>query len=116
MKKRTLLWLFLGLMAIAGLAFTACNKEKGGTIEVINNYVVPVVGTGAEIEVTVTKVLGSKSVKRIPAKGTEMWIFDEDGTYTVNATVGNDAGIPLQIGLPKTVSLSGGKTETVTIK
>jgi hypothetical protein len=108
MKKRALLGLFLGLMAIAGLAFTAC-KEKGGTIEVTNetSYASTVsVGKGLIV------IPNGDNTKVVAAGSTETWNFDEDGTYAISAlSIGGSS--PL---FTKTVNLLGGNSERVTLK
>jgi len=104
MKKKSFIWLLLGLIAIAALAFTACG-EKGGTIEVTNGF-----SSSALISVgkVVPTLVGAEAINRGDMK---RFSFDEDGLYTV-------AGQPADLSTTpktKTVTLARGKTERVTI-
>lgn len=91
------------LTAAAVLTLASCDLfEKGGTIEVTN-------GTSGVTIVTVSKELDSAldNTKTIQPGKTEIWTFDEDGTYTVSA--------PLSAFI-RPVFLSLGSTEKITIE
>jgi len=92
------------LTAAAVLTLASCDLfEKGGTIEVTN-------GTSGVTIVTVSKELDSAldNTKTIQPGKTEIWTFEEDGSYVVTA-------IP-PLGFYKLIILSLGSTEKITIE
>jgi hypothetical protein len=93
------------------LALTACG-EKGGEIEVTNEYTI----SNAKMKMYVTILKNLKEIEKdiefaYGAKKT--FTFDEDGTYTVNASLTANALAPL---FTETAILIGGTTKKITIK
>jgi len=110
MKKKILI---IALALAATLALASCGLIKGGTIEVTNNY--KPLGLEAQITVTIYKGLTLLSATKMDqatlAFGeTKKFTYEEDGTYLVQVP------LPLSFTAGKSVSLSGGKTEKVTVE
>jgi hypothetical protein len=114
MKK---LLIVAALLAVA-IALGSCNKddEKGGTIEVTNEYVVTAgpLSSGVPVKVSIKKGIlpDTNPSTEIAAGGKKIFTVDEDGTYSVYATT---SGVALPV-LTTTVSVSGGGMAKVTIK
>jgi hypothetical protein len=89
----------------AAMVFASC-AEKGGTIEVTNEY--KILGTATPVVVSILKGLDVLESETIPAGGTKSFTLDEDGIYIIAALPGTPN--------PGTASLLAGNTVTVTIK
>ena len=100
----------LGLVLVVACFLVSCKIEKGGIIEVTN-------GLSARTYVVIVKGIDyAEAVKELSGGGgtaiepgaMKAFSKDDDGIYTVCA-------LP-PIGFTKTVTLTLGKTETVTIR
>jgi hypothetical protein len=101
-RRRIMKKLVIVVGLIAAVMMLSSCWEKGGTIEVTNDMSTPTT-------ISVTKgLLPSAPLTPLAAGDTEIYSFDEDGTYVVSAS------LPLLFS--KTVTLTGGKTEKVSIK
>jgi hypothetical protein len=110
----------LGILVLfAALAFASCS-EKGGTIEVTNEYKTTVLGVTATATVDVsiykgTNALGDPIKKETITSGkTTTFTIDEDGTYLAVATVSGTI-IPVWTSIPPIVLLAG-NTVKVTVE
>jgi hypothetical protein len=102
--------LMVSVLLIAILLTLDSCAEKGGTIEVTNNYKIS--GEGVPIAVSIFKgvdILGAaKDVRTLSYRETAKFTFEEDGTYTVTAVPPG--------GLIKTDTLIAGNTIKVTVE
>jgi hypothetical protein len=115
MKKLHIIAAFLA----AAMALASCDKDiGGGNVEVTNNLTKDAYGVVTlpppTIKASVKKgILPDRDPKVEIAYGeTKSFSFNEDGDYTVYATVG---GLSV-LSTGKVVTLSGGNTEKVTVK
>ena len=103
---------FLGVVLVAACFLISCKIEKGGTIEVTNGLKIPtyvIIVKGMDY-LGAAEDLKNGEGTLIESGAMKAFDKDDDGIYTVVATTSSITPFS------KTVTLTLGKTEKVTVK